>query len=139
MVVLLSGKRMPPAMKPGVLLVCRDARGNRVGPPGPPQLRWHVVVVQVGMITAVAADELERIGVAAFRPARHDVGRPAPKDHRPAKPWSIKEHHTAPTRSCSGGCRRRTTRRARPRPWRPPRRASGQAGCRLTCRVTNAM
>jgi hypothetical protein len=45
------------------------------------------------MITAVAADELERIGVAAFRPARHDVGRPAPKDHRPAKPWSIKEHH----------------------------------------------
>jgi hypothetical protein len=30
------------------------------------------------MVTAVAADDFVRVGVAAFRTARHDTGRPAP-------------------------------------------------------------
>jgi hypothetical protein len=34
------------------------------------------------MITALPADELERVGIAAFRPARHDPGRLAPQARR---------------------------------------------------------
>src|SRR5208282_3020406 len=38
------------------------------------------------MVTAVAADDLELVGVAAFWPAFHDPGRPPSQDHRPARP-----------------------------------------------------
>jgi hypothetical protein len=34
------------------------------------------------MITALTADELERVGIAAFQPARHDPGRLAPQARR---------------------------------------------------------
>jgi hypothetical protein len=36
------------------------------------------------MIAALAADELERAGVAAFHPAVHDAGRLAPQVRGPA-------------------------------------------------------
>jgi hypothetical protein len=38
------------------------------------------------MIAALAADELEHAGVAAFHPALHDAGRLAPEVRRPAVP-----------------------------------------------------
>jgi hypothetical protein len=41
-------------------------------------------VVKVGMVTAVAADDLIRVGVATFRPTLHDAGRLAAENHRPA-------------------------------------------------------
>jgi hypothetical protein len=36
------------------------------------------------VIAALEADELNRVGVAAFHPALHDAGRPAPQARRPA-------------------------------------------------------
>jgi hypothetical protein len=41
-----------------------------------------VPVVHIRVITALTADELERVGVAAFHPARHDPGRLAPQARR---------------------------------------------------------
>ena len=41
-----------------------------------------VPVIHIRMITALTADELERGGVAAFHPARHDPGRLAPQARR---------------------------------------------------------
>ena len=43
-----------------------------------------VPVVHIRVITALPADELERVGVAAFHPARHDASRLAPQARRAA-------------------------------------------------------
>src|SRR6266700_5811534 len=64
-------QRPPPAMAPDVLLIRDDAGRNHVGPAEPLKLSRDVAVVQVGMITAVTADDLKRIRVASFRPACH--------------------------------------------------------------------
>jgi len=53
-------------LKPDVLSVGPDADRERVRSPDPPKFSRDLTVVQVGMVTALAADELICIGVAAF-------------------------------------------------------------------------
>jgi hypothetical protein len=45
------------------------------------------------MVTAVAADDLEHAGVAAFRPALRHAGRLAAENHHPAVPGLITGYH----------------------------------------------
>ena len=49
-----------------MLGICRHARLQRVWPADPLQPRWDPGVIQIGMITAVAADDLVRAGVAGL-------------------------------------------------------------------------
>jgi len=62
-----------------MLLVCGDAGRDGVGPAKLLKPRGDVVVIQVGIVAAVAADELERVAVAASWLAIHDAGRLAPQ------------------------------------------------------------
>ena len=73
-------------MLPGVLDVCSDARRDGVGPADPLKRGRDLTVVQAGVITAVAADDLVPVGVAAFRRPFHDASRPPSQHHRPAWP-----------------------------------------------------
>src|SRR5215831_1197116 len=77
--------RPPPGMPPQVVPVGGDPGRDRVRSADPLKLQWDIAVVQVGMVTAIAADDLEHAGVAALRLARHDAGGLAPQDNRPAK------------------------------------------------------
>src|SRR5580693_3706508 len=45
------------------------------------------------MVAAVAADDLERVGITAFRSAVHHAGRLTPENHRPAMPGLIMGRH----------------------------------------------
>ena len=74
----LSCHRRSALVPPDVLLVSGDALDKRIGAADPPEHRRDLAVIQVWMVTAIAADDLVRVGVAAFRTARHDTGRPAP-------------------------------------------------------------
>jgi hypothetical protein len=65
------------------LIRCPGCR-HRARAAEPLKLRRDLRVIQVGMVTATRADELERTDVAAFHPARYDAGRPAPQARRPA-------------------------------------------------------
>lgn len=47
-----------------MLVICRDARRERVRPADPLQPRWDLGVIQIGMITAGAANDLVRTGGA---------------------------------------------------------------------------
>jgi hypothetical protein len=67
-VVRIRGKTLPPA---------GTARGSAAA-------TGDLGVIQVGMIAALAADQLEHVGVAAFHPAAHDAGRLAPQVGGPA-------------------------------------------------------
>ena len=51
--------------------ICRNARLQRVRPADPLQPRWDLGVIQIGMITAGAADDLVRAGVAGPALIRH--------------------------------------------------------------------
>jgi hypothetical protein len=53
--------------KPDVLPVCRDAVRERVRPADPLKFRGDVAVIQVGIVTALAADELICIGISLPR------------------------------------------------------------------------
>jgi hypothetical protein len=66
-----------------VLLRCK-ARPHRVRPADLLKPGRDLGVIEVGVIAALEADELKRVGVAAFHPALHDAGRPAPQARRPA-------------------------------------------------------
>jgi hypothetical protein len=68
-----------------VLLVRSDAGCHGIRPADLLKPRGDVVVIQVGIVTAVAADELERVGVTALWLAVHHPGRLAAEDQRPAK------------------------------------------------------
>jgi hypothetical protein len=70
--------------QPEVLLIRGKARPHRVRPADPLKPGRDLGVIQVGVIAALAADELKRAGVAAFHPALHDAGRPAPQGGRAA-------------------------------------------------------
>jgi hypothetical protein len=78
---------------PDVRHVGGDAVRDRVRPADPPKLGRDLGVVQVGMVTAVAADDLECVGVAAFRLAPDEADRLAAEDDRPAEPELITGHH----------------------------------------------
>jgi hypothetical protein len=58
-----------------VFLVGGQTGLHRVRPANAPQPGRHLGVVQIQVITAVAADELELAGVTAFQPALHPAGR----------------------------------------------------------------
>src|SRR6516225_3653869 len=45
------------------------------------------------MVTAIAADEFEHVGVAAFGPALHDADRLAPQDDHPPQRRLIRGTH----------------------------------------------
>jgi hypothetical protein len=62
-----------------VVLIRYKARLQRVWPADPLQPRGGRGVIQAGRIAALAADQLERAGVAAFHPARPRCGRLAPE------------------------------------------------------------
>src|SRR5215467_2489593 len=71
----LMGVRHPELMvQPAVLPVCRNTGRDRVWPADQLQPGWQFAVIPVGIIAAVAADELERVGVAAFRPSTVRAG-----------------------------------------------------------------
>jgi hypothetical protein len=69
--------------KPDVLPVGRDADRKHVRPADPPKFSRDLAVIQVGMVTALTADELICVGVAAFRLTHHDADRLASQDDRP--------------------------------------------------------
>src|SRR5690242_5644591 len=66
-----------------MLGICRNARPQRVWPADPLQRRWDLGVIQIGMITAVAADDLVRAGVVGLALIRHPDRLP-PQARRPA-------------------------------------------------------
>jgi hypothetical protein len=74
-----------PMLNPDVLPVCRYTSRNRVRSADPLQVSRDVAVIQFGIVTAVAADELIGIGVAAFGATRHEVDRLTSQDHRPSQ------------------------------------------------------
>ena len=66
------------ADQPEVFCIRGKARPHRVGPGDPLKAGRDLGVVQIRVVTALAADELKRAGVAAFPLALLDVGRLAP-------------------------------------------------------------
>jgi hypothetical protein len=88
-------------MPPGVLLICGYARRKPVGSADPLEPGWDLALIQAGLVTAVAADELKRVGVAAFGPALNDARRPAPQHQRPAMPWLVTARHACPYATAS--------------------------------------
>jgi hypothetical protein len=83
-------------MPPDVLFIGCDAGRDPIGASDPLKLRCDVVVVQIGMVTAVAADDLKQIGVTAFRLAVDHADRLAPENHRPAAGGPITDRHACP-------------------------------------------
>ena len=66
-----------PALSGGqreVLLIPGNARPHRVRPADPLKPGRDLGVIQVRVIATLAADELKRVGIAAFHPALHDAG-----------------------------------------------------------------
>ena len=60
--------------------------------------------IPVRIITAIAADDLVLVGVAALRAALYDAGRPPSQDHRPATPGlDLVIHACPPVRFPRGG------------------------------------
>src|SRR5215472_3057401 len=76
-----------------VVLVGDYADGDRVGAADQLELGRNLGIGQGGVVAALAADDLERIGVGAFRLAIYDPGWLAAENHRPAVPGLITGHH----------------------------------------------
>ena len=88
-----DGSSLLPMEKPDVLPVCRDACRKPVRPADSLKSRRDVSVIQVGIIAAVAADELIVIGVAAFGTAFHEMDRLTSQDHCPPQRRLIMDLH----------------------------------------------
>ena len=58
-----------------MLLIRGNARPHRVRPTDPLRPGRDLGVIQVRVIAALAADELKRVGIAAFHPVLQDAGR----------------------------------------------------------------
>ena len=111
--------RLPGLVPPGVLLIRFHAGRDRVRPADPLELRGDLLVIQVGIVTAIAADELIRVGVAAFRPAADEAGRLAPEHQRPVLPRRTMDHHARPFSMTSLDFRSCAARGPPPRAVRP--------------------
>ena len=72
--------------QPEMLLIHGQGHRQHVWPAEPLQQGRDVNEIQVRMIAAAGADQLERIGVAAFVPAVDDTDRAPPNERRPAVP-----------------------------------------------------
>jgi hypothetical protein len=70
-------------LKPDVPAIRRDAYHQPVRPADTLKVSTDIAVIQVGVITAIAADELIFVGVAAFMATCHDADRLASQDYRP--------------------------------------------------------
>jgi hypothetical protein len=70
-VVPVRGRAKPSARSPGAALVAGTALAVT-------QEASDVAVSHAGIVTAVAADELKRVGIAALRLAINHAGRLAP-------------------------------------------------------------
>ena len=70
-----------------MLLIGGNTRREQVRSADPLKLSRDLVVVQAGMIAAVAADELERVGVTAFGPAPDDADGPTAQNNCPPDRW----------------------------------------------------
>jgi hypothetical protein len=66
-----------------MLLIGGNTRREQVGSADPLKLGRDLPVIQAGMIAAVAADELERVGVTAFGPAPDDADGPTAQNNCP--------------------------------------------------------
>src|SRR6516165_10111778 len=100
-----GGPRPPPGVPPQVVPVGGDPGRDLVRSADPLKLRRDLAIVQVGVVTAVAADDFEHAGVVAFRLALHDPGGLAPEHNRPAKarrPHAAHKCHASsgPTMAC---------------------------------------
>jgi hypothetical protein len=73
--------------------VCGQACADRLWPVDSLQLGCDLAVVAAGIITAAAADDLEGVGVAAFRLAVRDADRKAAENGRPAIAGLVMCHH----------------------------------------------
>ena len=78
-----------------MLLIRGNSSHEPVWPADSLKPGWDLAVIEAGIIAAVAADDLEYVGVAAFRVPRNDAGRPASQYHRPVNPWTAKDCHRA--------------------------------------------
>jgi hypothetical protein len=67
-----------------MVVIRGKTRVQRVGPADPLKLERYLGEIPVRAVAAVAADDLERAGVAAFDPSQHDPGRLAPQARRSA-------------------------------------------------------
>jgi hypothetical protein len=68
-----------------MLPVRRDSRHDRVRPAQPLKVRRGRPVIQAGIVTAFAADELEPVDMTAFPLMPGYLGRLAPQHNRPAQ------------------------------------------------------
>jgi hypothetical protein len=66
--------------RPEVFLIRCQPSIDRVGPPDLLKPGWDLGVVEIGMVAAAGADQLEYAGVAAFGAAINDAGWLAPQD-----------------------------------------------------------
>jgi hypothetical protein len=80
--IVVPRRLLVQAVQPEVLRVSRKACLQRVWPAKPLEPGRDLGVVQVRMVTAAWADELEPVGVAAFHPAVHYGHRLAPQAGR---------------------------------------------------------
>jgi hypothetical protein len=80
--IVVPRRLLVQAVQPEVLRVSRKACLQRVWPAKPLEPGGDLGVVQVRMVTAAWADELEPVGVAAFHPAVHYGHRLAPQAGR---------------------------------------------------------
>ena len=85
-----------------VPLVCHDAGRDQVGPADPLKLGGDLAVVQVGMVTAGAADDLIRMDAGRLGPALGSVGWLTAKYHGPAVPGLITWRHLITLSAASG-------------------------------------
>src|SRR6476646_10701458 len=76
---LVNGRTVLAAGLSEMLRVRSEARLQRVRPADQLKPGRDLPVVQIRVITALTADELEHVGVAAFHPAFHDADRLAPQ------------------------------------------------------------
>jgi hypothetical protein len=78
-----------------VLLIRGNSGHELVWPADSLKFGRDLTGIQAGIIAAVAADDLEHVGVAAFHVARNDAGRPASQYHRPVNSWMAEDCHRA--------------------------------------------
>ena len=76
----------PSGGQPEVPVIRGQARLQRAGPAEPLKPGRDLRVIQIGMVPAVAADQLKHAGVAAFDTALNDTGRLAPQERYPPVP-----------------------------------------------------
>lgn len=71
----------------------RYPRRHLVRAAEPLKLRRGLAVIQVRVVTALTADDLELVRPAVFCPASSRMGRPAPEQHVPVPTPLILDHY----------------------------------------------